>query len=222
MRCWSASATGLPRRVTWPRPSSTPRWPTRRWSSSARTTSGRSPSRLERQTRIPLFKRAAGYGFPGVRVDGNDVLAVEAVVTCGPRARPQGRGTNARGGVHLPHGCAHHLRRPDPLPDNGRGRGLEAQGPDRTRARAHRPAPGSPMPTFLAEVDARADALGEHMRSACRAMPDPSPTSMFDHLYATDHPVVDHDRAWLTHLPRRLLRLGTGALRWPCSRWPRP
>ena len=36
---------------------------------------------LERQTRIPLFKRAAGYGFPGVRVDGNDVLAVEAVVT---------------------------------------------------------------------------------------------------------------------------------------------
>ena len=34
---------------------------------------------LERQTRIPLYRRAAGYGFPGVRVDGNDVLACLAV-----------------------------------------------------------------------------------------------------------------------------------------------
>jgi len=66
------------------------------------------------------------------------------------------------------------------------------------RVRAHISRSGIADPTFLAEVDARADALGEHMRAACRAMPDPSPTSMFDHLYATDHPVVDHDRAWLT------------------------
>ena len=33
----------------------------------------------ERQTRIPLYQRARGFGFPGVRVDGNDVLAVYAV-----------------------------------------------------------------------------------------------------------------------------------------------
>jgi 2-oxoisovalerate dehydrogenase E1 component alpha subunit len=34
---------------------------------------------LERQTRIPLYRRADGYGFPGVRIDGNDVLATYAV-----------------------------------------------------------------------------------------------------------------------------------------------
>ena len=34
---------------------------------------------LERQTRVPLYQRAGGYGFPGVRVDGNDVLACLAV-----------------------------------------------------------------------------------------------------------------------------------------------
>lgn len=34
---------------------------------------------LEEQTAGPIFKRAEGYGFPGVRVDGNDVLAVYAV-----------------------------------------------------------------------------------------------------------------------------------------------
>ena len=33
----------------------------------------------ERQTRVPLYKRAQGYGFPGIRVDGNDVLACLAV-----------------------------------------------------------------------------------------------------------------------------------------------
>ena len=30
---------------------------------------------LERQSRVPLYQRALGFGFPGVRVDGNDVLA---------------------------------------------------------------------------------------------------------------------------------------------------
>lgn len=34
---------------------------------------------LERQTRVPLYQRARGYGFPGIRVDGNDVLATLAV-----------------------------------------------------------------------------------------------------------------------------------------------
>ena len=29
---------------------------------------------LDRQTRIPLYQRAPGFGFPGLRVDGNDVL----------------------------------------------------------------------------------------------------------------------------------------------------
>ena len=42
---------------------------------------------LERQTRVPLYQRARGYGFPGVRVDGNDVLACLAA--------PGGRWTSA-------------------------------------------------------------------------------------------------------------------------------
>src|ERR1700712_5697597 len=31
------------------------------------------------QSRVPLYRRAAGFGFPGVRIDGNDVLASLAV-----------------------------------------------------------------------------------------------------------------------------------------------
>ena len=36
-------------------------------------------ARLETQTRVPLSRRASGFGFPGVRVDGNDVFACLAV-----------------------------------------------------------------------------------------------------------------------------------------------
>ena len=31
------------------------------------------------QSRVPLFRRASGFGFPGIRIDGNDVLASLAV-----------------------------------------------------------------------------------------------------------------------------------------------
>src|SRR5690606_39289065 len=34
---------------------------------------------IERQTRVPLYQRANGFGFQGIRVDGNDVLASYAV-----------------------------------------------------------------------------------------------------------------------------------------------
>ncbi|MCA1726896.1 MAG: pyruvate dehydrogenase (acetyl-transferring) E1 component subunit alpha [Actinobacteria bacterium] len=34
---------------------------------------------LEQQTLVPIFQKAQAYGFPGVQVDGNDVLAVYQV-----------------------------------------------------------------------------------------------------------------------------------------------
>ena len=44
---------------------------------------------IEKQSRIPLYQRARGFGFPGIRVDGNDVLAV---------LRGDPRGTDPRAG----------------------------------------------------------------------------------------------------------------------------
>jgi pyruvate dehydrogenase E1 component alpha subunit len=44
--------------------------------SSATTTSGRSRRRSRRRPRRTLADKAVGYGIPGVRVDGGDVLAV--------------------------------------------------------------------------------------------------------------------------------------------------
>ncbi|HYA51080.1 MAG TPA: thiamine pyrophosphate-dependent enzyme, partial [Streptosporangiaceae bacterium] len=47
---------------------------------------------LERQSRIPLYQRASGFGFPGVRVDGNDVFACLAVTRKAMQAARDGQG----------------------------------------------------------------------------------------------------------------------------------
>ena len=44
------------------------------------------------QTRIPLANRAKGYGFPGIRVDGNDVIAVHAVTQWALEQAREGNG----------------------------------------------------------------------------------------------------------------------------------
>ncbi len=46
----------------------------------------------EKQTRAPLWHRARGFGFPGIRVDGNDVLAVYAVTKAALDAARTGQG----------------------------------------------------------------------------------------------------------------------------------
>ena len=47
---------------------------------------------LARQTVVPIAQRAAGYGFRGVRVDGNDVLACHAVTTAALQQARDGGG----------------------------------------------------------------------------------------------------------------------------------
>ncbi len=47
---------------------------------------------LERQSRTPLYLRAQGFGFPGVRVDGNDVLACLAVTRKAMQSAREGQG----------------------------------------------------------------------------------------------------------------------------------
>ena len=147
------------------------------------------------QTKIPLYRRASGFGFPGVRVDGNDVLACLAVTRCGAGPRPQRRRPDADRGLHLPDGRAHHLRRRRPA-----------------TARPTRPRPGAPRTRsrgsrrtwsarrladedFFAAIDAESEALGLRVREGVRSMPDPDPTLIFDHVYAEPHALVTEERA---------------------------
>lgn len=46
----------------------------------------------------------------------------------------------------------------------------------------------------LAALDAEADALGEHLRAACRAVPDPDLADLFDRMYVESTPELQEQR----------------------------
>ncbi len=46
----------------------------------------------------------------------------------------------------------------------------------------------------LAALDAEADALGERLRAACRAVPDPDLADMFDRMYVEPTPELQEQR----------------------------
>ncbi|MFL6024640.1 MAG: pyruvate dehydrogenase (acetyl-transferring) E1 component subunit alpha, partial [Marmoricola sp.] len=48
---------------------------------------------------------------------------------------------------------------------------------------------------FLDAVDTEATELGAHLREGCRALPEPSPLSVFDHVYAEQTEELAEQRA---------------------------
>lgn len=148
-----------------------------------------------KQARVPLADRAPGFGIPSVRVDGNDVIATYAVMRQAlERARSGGGPTfveafTYRMGAHTTSDDPtryrsreqeEHWRRRDPI----------------ERLRRYLEGAGELPEVFQAQLAGEADALGEHVRSTVRSMGRPSTASMFDHVYATSHSVVDAERAW--------------------------
>jgi 2-oxoisovalerate dehydrogenase E1 component alpha subunit len=149
---------------------------------------------LEKQSRIPLYRRAAGFGFPGVRVDGNDVLAVLAVTRAHLDAARSG------GGPSLIEAFTYRMGAHTTSDDPTRYRlasDLEAwrlKDPvERVRSFLWRQQLADQA--FFDEVEAEADELAVRLREGCRSLPDPSPDSMFDHVYAEPHPLVAEERA---------------------------
>jgi pyruvate dehydrogenase E1 component alpha subunit len=51
---------------------------------------------------------------------------------------------------------------------------------------------------FFDDVEAEAESLAEHLRVACRALPDPEPTSIFDHVYVEPTPELLAQRDEMT------------------------
>jgi len=138
---------------------------------------------IERQTRIPLYQRALGFGFPGVRVDGNDVLACHAVTAAAlQRARDGGGPTfveayTYRMGAHTTSDDPTRYRLTEDL-ENWKLKDPVA------RVKAYLTRGGLVDDTFLAELEAESDALAERLREACLAMPDPDVLDIFDQVYA--------------------------------------
>jgi pyruvate dehydrogenase E1 component alpha subunit len=137
---------------------------------------------VERQSRVPLFQRSAGFGFPGIRVDGNDVLACLAVTR---KALDDARSAQ---GPTLIEAYTYRMNPHTTNDDPRRYRlGSEAETwklkDPIERVRAYLTREAGVGADFFDEVEAEAKKLAEHVRSGCRSLPDPAPESLFDNVY---------------------------------------
>jgi 2-oxoisovalerate dehydrogenase E1 component alpha subunit len=138
---------------------------------------------LERQTRIPLYRRAHGFGFPGVRVDGNDVLATHAVMQAALQRARDGQGPTFveaytyRMGAHTTTDDPTRYRRSADVEE------WKLKDPI-ARLETHLRNEGLADDAFVAEVAAEADALGERMRRECHDLPDPSARAIFEMVHS--------------------------------------
>ena len=148
----------------------------------------------ERQSRVPISQKASGFGFPGVRVDGNDVLACYAVTRQAMRAAREGEGPTLIEAFTYRMGA--HTTTDDPT----RYRSATEVETWRLRdpierVRAYLARTGEADTAFFEEVEAEADKLAVTVRAECLALPDPPPLSLFDHVYAGSHGIIDAERA---------------------------
>jgi len=151
---------------------------------------------LERQSRIPLYQRAQGFGFPGVRVDGNDVLAVLAVARDALNRAREGSGPTLieaftyRMGPHTTSDDPTRYRLAAELETWKLKDPVE-------RMKAYLSRGGMADGDFFAQVDGEADALAAHIREGCLTLPDPDPITLFDHVYAGGSSLLDEEREQL-------------------------
>jgi 2-oxoisovalerate dehydrogenase E1 component alpha subunit len=148
---------------------------------------------LDRQTRVPLYRRARGYGFPGIRVDGNDLLATLAVTRWALRECRTGNGPV------LIEACTYrmdaHTTSDDPTRYQLTGELEEWKLKDPLeRVRVHLVREGLAEPEFFRDLAAEADELAVRLRNYCISMPAPGPERIFSKVYAEPSPPLDAAR----------------------------
>ncbi len=148
---------------------------------------------LERQSRIPLYQRASGFGFPGLRVDGNDVLACLAVTRKAMQAAREGQGPTLieaytyRMGAHTTTDDPTRYRLAAELETWKLKDPIE-------RVKAYLVRTESADERFFEALDAEADQVGARIRKACREMPDPDPLAIFENVYAEPNLLLESER----------------------------
>ncbi|TVZ02048.1 pyruvate dehydrogenase (acetyl-transferring) E1 component subunit alpha [Trebonia kvetii] len=147
----------------------------------------------ERQSRAPIYQRASGFGFPGIRVDGNDVLAVYAVTKQALRSAREGNGPTLieaftyRMGAHTTTDDPTRYRLASELEAWRLRDPLE-------RVRSWLVRTGQADGSFFEQIEAEADELAAKLRASVLALPDPPPLALFDNVYAGSSTILDAER----------------------------
>jgi 2-oxoisovalerate dehydrogenase E1 component alpha subunit len=148
---------------------------------------------LERQTRVPLFQRASGFGFPGVRVDGNDVLACYAVTRQALDSARHGQGPvlieayTYRMGAHTTSDDPSRYRIASEV------EAWQAKDPIK-RLRSYLERIDAGDDAFFGSIEDEAAREAVDLRERVLAMPDPQPLDMFDHVFPGGSPEIDEQR----------------------------
>jgi len=145
------------------------------------------------QAQRPIAERAPGFGIPSVRVDGNDVLAVLAVMRSAlERARSGGGPTfieavTYRMGPHTTADDPTRYRDPSELEQ------WKVKDPI-ARVGAYLSRGGALDAAREEQVAAKADAVAAELRAGCVSLPDPDPMTVFDNVYAEAHTGIARER----------------------------
>ncbi|MDJ0333868.1 pyruvate dehydrogenase (acetyl-transferring) E1 component subunit alpha [Salinibacterium sp. G-O1] len=161
------------------------------------------------QSKEQLVNRAAGFGMPGVRVDGNDVLAVLAVTREALERARRGDGptfieaVTYRMGPHTTADDPTRYREPAELAE-------WAQRDPIARLGAYLRSTGALTDEVAGTIDETADRVAAELRAGCLALPDPEPLSLFEHVYSEPHRGLDRQR---DHYARYLAMFETAPTR---------
>jgi pyruvate dehydrogenase E1 component alpha subunit len=147
------------------------------------------------QTRIPLSNRAKGYGFPGIRVDGNDVIAVHAVTEWALERAREGHGPVLIEAFTYRVGAHTTADDPTKYRESSEEALWRAKDP-LDRLEKYLRAQGLADDAFFEQVKADGDELATYVRKTTHDLETPDIRTAFANTYVEAHPLVAEELAW--------------------------
>jgi 2-oxoisovalerate dehydrogenase E1 component alpha subunit len=145
------------------------------------------------QTKTRIADRAAGFGMPAFRVDGNDVLAVHAATRASAARVRTGSGPAFIEAVTYRMGPHTTADDPTRYRDAGELDVWRSKDPI-ARIEAYLASRGAEPEELRSAAERQADAAAARLRRGISEMRDPEPLSVFDHVYAEPHPGLERQR----------------------------
>lgn len=152
-------------------------------------------SSVETQTKVPLYQRGIGFGVPGIRIDGNDVLASYAVTKKHMDEARSGQGPfmiealTYRIGAHTTSDDPTKYRTQEEV-DYWTARDPIA----RLEKFLRRQGIGD---NFFDSCNEANEIMAGEIRAQTFALGEPPIENMFQHVYSESHPLIEEQSAWL-------------------------
>jgi 2-oxoisovalerate dehydrogenase E1 component alpha subunit len=150
---------------------------------------------IDSQTKVPLYRRGEGFGVPGMRIDGNDVLACYAATKLHMDEIREGAGPFLLEALTYRIGA--HTTSDDPTKyrDEAEVDQWRAKDPiKRYEIFLRKQGIGN---DFFDEVAHAGDQLAAEIREQTFALTKPPLENIFDFVYSDPHPEIERQKAWL-------------------------